>query len=126
MIYKTNPESEFLTHERCSIIEILNTNTVKDISIAQARVEPDITTELHSLDGDEFYYILEGIGLVEIDGSFKEKVSKGDVVHIKSGLSQRIKNISDADLILLCICLPKFDIESYTSLEQNSTKKLIK
>ena len=57
MIYKTIAENEFLTHERCSIIEILNTDTVKDISIAQARVKPGITTELHSLYGDEFYYI---------------------------------------------------------------------
>lgn len=117
MIFRTNPGNEFYADERCFINEILNTPENTEISIAQARVEPGITTKLHQLDGDEYYYILEGQGFVEINDSLREKVGKGDVVHIKAGVTQRITNISHSDLVFLCICSPKFDPESYKSLE---------
>ena len=119
MIFKSDPGSEFFSDERCFITEILNTDAIQDVSIARARVEPGVTAELHRLSVDEVYYILEGSGIVEIDNSFRGKVAKGDVVHIRSGLAQRITNISDSDLLFLCICSPKFKPETYTSLEQN-------
>lgn len=55
MIYKTNAENEFYTDERCFIIEILNNTDIENISFAQARVKPQITTQLHCLDVDEYY-----------------------------------------------------------------------
>ena len=117
MIYKTNLQEEFYTDEKCFIVEILNTFDNKDISIAQARVEPRMTTQLHCLEVEEYYYILEGSGKVEINVGFKKEVSKGDVVRIKSGSSQRITNTSDSDLVFLCICLPRFKPESYTAIQ---------
>lgn len=117
IIERTDPGNEYYTDERCFINEILNTPSNKGISIAQARVEPGVTTKLHQLDGDEYYYILEGEGFVEISDSVKEKVGKGDVVQIKAGFAQRITNISESDLIFLCVCTPRFKPESYTSLE---------
>ncbi|MEZ4966521.1 MAG: cupin domain-containing protein [Saprospiraceae bacterium] len=117
MIYPTRESDEFHTDERCHIIEIMNTAAVDNLSVARARVEPGITTALHTLEADEYYYILEGAGEVEIDGSFKSEVAKGDLVRIRSGQTQRIRNTADSDLLFLCICTPRFRQESYTGLE---------
>ena len=117
MIFKTDSNQEFYTPERCFITEILNNDQLKDLSIVRARVEPGITTELHKLKVNEVYYILEGEGMMEINGINQGRVSKSDVVYIQSGVSQRITNLTDSDLIFLCICHPKFTKESYTNLE---------
>jgi mannose-6-phosphate isomerase-like protein (cupin superfamily) len=117
MIYTTDSNKEFFTDERCFIIEILNTSNEEGVSIAQARVEAGTTTQLHRLDIDEYYNILEGSGTVEINADLKQEVNKGDVVQIKSGSSQRITNTANKDLVFLCICLPRFKSESYESLE---------
>ncbi|MCB9308334.1 MAG: cupin domain-containing protein [Lewinellaceae bacterium] len=117
MIYPTRESDEFHTEERCHIIEIMNTAAVDNLSVARARVEPGIITALHTLEADEYYYILEGAGEVEIDGSFKSEVAKGDLVRIRSGQTQRIRNTADSDLLFLCICTPRFRQESYTGLE---------
>ena len=42
MYFKTDLSTEFYTEERCSIIEILNTKEIQNVSIAQARVEPQV------------------------------------------------------------------------------------
>lgn len=117
MVLKTDPNNEFFTSERCAIVEILNTDAYQNLSIARARVKPGITTALHQVSVEEFYYILEGIGFVEIDGSFTQQVTIGDLVHIKAGKTQRITNIDTCDLVFLCICLPRFTNEAYSSLE---------
>lgn len=117
MIYPTQLEEEFTTEERCHIIEIMNNNDVVNLSIAQARVTPGQTTQWHVLAADEYYYLLEGEGIVELGDSFKGKVVPGDVVRIKAGVAQRITNTSSSDLIFLCICTPRFRPELYTSLE---------
>ena len=118
MVFKTDPDDEFFTSERCAIIEILNTAAYQNLSIARARVEPSVTTALHQVSVEEFYYILEGVGFVEIDGSFTQQVAKGDLVHIQAGKTQRITNIDTCDLIFLCICLPRFTQNAYSSLEE--------
>lgn len=117
MIYTTQPEQEYFLEEGCHIIEILNSESSKNLSIARARGVPGETTKLHHLQADEYYYILEGVGAVEVGGTSKHRVSSGDVVQIRAGETQRITNISDFDLIFLCICTPKFRPELYTSLE---------
>lgn len=117
MIFKTVTENEFYTGERCFITEILNTENIKNISIARARVEPGITTQLHTLDIDEVYYILQGTGEMKVGNSPKKNVKEGDAIFIKSNIAQQITNTSDSDLIFLCICNPKFSPEVYTNLE---------
>ena len=101
------------------ILEMLdNHNTEKPFSIARARVEPGVTTAWHRLSGiQEFYYILEGIGLMEIgeDESFEVKVN--DIVKIPSDVAQRIQNIGEEDLIFLAICNPPFTNENYEDLD---------
>jgi len=118
MKYITDINKEFDTDEGCSIIEIINNIDLPHISIAQARLKTGLTTELHSLDGDEFYYILQGQGTAELEGAQKFQLSKGDVLHIKKHQPQRIKNTGAEELIFLCICTPRFETKNYSALTE--------
>ena len=62
---------------------------------------------------DEVYYILSGKGKMEIGGEVTGIVAERDLVFIPKNTTQRITNISDMDLVFLCICAPRFKIENY-------------
>lgn len=109
--------SEFLTRERVHITEQLNDPAVPEVSLARARVEPGITTELHALSVSEWYVIASGNGLMEVGGEPAFEVGPGDSVAIPAGVSQRITNRGPEDIVLQCICLPRFTPETYTPLE---------
>ena len=115
---KTDDTKEFLTEERCHIVELLNNPNDRSSSIARARVEPDVTTAWHRLkDTAEMYYILEGQGLMEIGEDYTQEVSKGDIIKIPENTPQRITNTGVEDLMILCFCVPAFGMENYEGLE---------
>jgi len=113
---KAKPD-EFWTTERCYITELLNRRQTPEVSIARTRVEPDVTTELHSLSVAEWYVIEAGTGLMTVGEESPRRVAAGDVVCIPKELPQKIFNDGENDLIFLCICTPRFSLECYTSLE---------
>lgn len=116
-INRFTPESERLTDEGCSIVEMRNLEEDPDCSIARARVEPGVKTKRHSLrETVERYVILEGVGEVEIGDTPPTRVVPFDVVHIPAGVSQCIRNRGSGDLIFLCICTPRFVPENYQGL----------
>lgn len=116
-IFSTYPETEYHIPEGCFITEIMNRDEFP-FSVSQARVEPAMTTVLHSLsDVFEAYYILSGSGLMEIDGGKLGEVVAGDVVPIAVGTPQRITNTGKNDLVFLCICSPRFQTPCYNDLE---------
>jgi mannose-6-phosphate isomerase-like protein (cupin superfamily) len=109
---------EFPTPERCSIIELSNTQDDLEASIARARVRSGVTTRWHRVVGTaERYVILEGSGRVEVGSLPPEDVSPGDVVLIPPSCRQRISNIGQADLIFLAICTPRFRPEAYEDID---------
>lgn len=109
---------EFYTDERCYILELFNDEDYSRFSIARARVEPGVTTALHALRGtDEIYYLLSGKGRMEVDGLLKKEVQAGDLVVIPAGISQRITNVGEQDLLFLCICGPRFEPAAYVDME---------
>jgi mannose-6-phosphate isomerase-like protein (cupin superfamily) len=111
------PDEEFYLDEGCYIVELHNTDTDAGCSIARARVEPGVMTRLHCLRGIvERYVMVAGRGEVEIDGQAPVTVAAMDVVTIPPGVSQRIRNTGDSDLVFLCICTPRFDAEKYMQL----------
>ena len=111
------PETEFYLEEGCYIVELHNTGTDTDCSIARARVEPGMVTELHCLRGIvERYVRMAGWGEVEINGQAPAAVAPLDVVTIPAGVSQRIRNTGDIDLVFLCVCTPRFEAEKYMQL----------
>lgn len=117
MHFSPDPSSEFYTPERCHIIEILNTPNHPHLSLARARVEPGVTTQVHVLSMEETYYILSGSGILEISGLPLPELRPGDAALIPAGASQRITNTGASDLLFLCICHPRFTPETYTSVE---------
>ena len=58
----TTDTAEFSTRERCYIRELVNDAAITEFSLAVARVEPGVVTELHRLAVDEWYVITSGQG----------------------------------------------------------------
>lgn len=116
MYFTTDLTKEFHTSERCHIIEVINRSDHEDVSIAQARVEPGVTTRWHTVEAREIYYILSGNGRAEVGDDITE-VGPGDAVSIPFGVRQRIANTGTEDLIFLCVCTPRFRVEGYKELE---------
>jgi mannose-6-phosphate isomerase-like protein (cupin superfamily) len=112
------PEDEFNTREKCYITELSNTSDDPDVSIAQARVAPGITTRWHRLyKTAERYYIISGRGKVEVGTQLSREVNPGDIVLIPPMCRQRITNIGSVDLVFLAICTPRFSNEVYEDVE---------
>lgn len=108
---------EFWTSERCYITELLNAEASPEASLAVARVEPGVTTELHRLAGIvERYIVRRGEGTVEVDG-VSQALKPGDQAVIPADAAQRITNTGDGDLEFYCLCTPRFTAEAYISLE---------
>lgn len=109
---------EYLTGERCYILETWNRDDDPAVSVARARLAPGVTTRLHRLDGiAERYLILAGRGQVEIGALPPEIVAPGDLVYIPAGCPQRIGNLGQADLVFLAICTPRFVPAAYDDID---------
>jgi mannose-6-phosphate isomerase-like protein (cupin superfamily) len=117
-IRRPDPAAEYYFKEGCHILELANTPEDPDISIARARVAAGVSTRLHRLHGiAERYVILEGNGLVEVDGRPAQPVGPGDVVIIAPLCPQRISNPGSADLVFLALCTPRFVRDAYEDIE---------
>ena len=110
--------AEYLTQERCYILELSNDAGDPAVSIARARVLPGVTTRLHRVLGTaERYVLLQGQGEVRIGHAPPEAVGPSSVVRIPPGVVQCITNTGREDLVFLCICTPRFEWPNYESLE---------
>ena len=108
---------EVLTGERCFITELMNDPAIPGVSLAQCRVPPGTTTQLHKLSVKEWYVIDKGNGLMEVGTKSPFEIGPGDTVAIPAGTSQRVTNTGDSDLLFQCVCIPRFTPECYESLE---------
>src|SRR6266511_371918 len=106
---KPNPRAEFITPERCYILETWNDDSDPNVSIVRARVAPPVQTQLHALDDvDERYVVVAGEGEMH--------VGPDDVVVVPAGTAQSITNGGDVDLVFYCVCSPRFRPEAYRAL----------
>lgn len=117
MLIRKGQDREIPTRERCYIRELLNDPRVPQVSLAETRVEPGVTTERHRLAVAEWYVIREGTGLMEVGDEKPFPVAPGDVVAIPPRVSQCITNTGDVDLRFECLCLPRFTPQCYEALE---------
>lgn len=118
--FKSDKEETYIS-EKCYITELSNNCNDPDVSIAQARVEPGVTTQWHRLKNiTERYCIISGIGLVEVGDLAPQAVFAGDVVTIPAMCRQRISNNGTQQLIFLAICTPRFVSEEYENIEINT------
>lgn len=110
--------AEFYTDERAYITELHNTDADDSCSIARARIEPGVTTQVHKLlDTIERYVILEGTARVMVGNAAPVEVQALDVVNISAGTEQSISNTGSGDLVFLCICTPRFRQCNYIALD---------
>lgn len=117
-ILPIQPSSEFYTPERCYIVELSNTESDPDVSIARARVPPGVTTRWHRVvDTVERYILLAGRGRVEVGELAPQEVGPGDVVLIPPNCRQRITALGSEDLLFLAVCSPRFRPEAYEDID---------
>lgn len=124
-VLRPDEAAEFFTEERCHILEISGRLDDPALSIARARVEPGVTTQLHALDIAERYVIVSGEGRMELgaegggpDGTLEPTpVGPGDAVLIPPHVPQRITNTGTEDLVFYCFCTPAWREGVYRALE---------
>jgi mannose-6-phosphate isomerase-like protein (cupin superfamily) len=110
-------KGEFWTGERCFVVELHNDDASPEVSLAVARVERGVTTQLHRLDGVcERYIVRKGQGILEVNGE-RRVLQPGDQAVIPAGAAQRIENTGDGDLEFYCLCTPRFCPSTYVNLE---------
>ncbi len=101
----------FTTKDGSTIRSILDrTNApVQHQSLAEARLPAGGTTmRHHHRRAEELYFILEGHGLMEVDG-IEQEVGPGDCVLIPPGAWHQIS--ARDHLRFLCCCAPPYDHE---------------
>jgi mannose-6-phosphate isomerase-like protein (cupin superfamily) len=65
---------------------------------------PGVTIGLHThVDDEEYYYILEGRGVMTLDGE-RFEVQTGDITAVYPGGEHGLENTSDADLRMIVVC----------------------
>lgn len=90
----------------CELLHPAREKAELHYSIAHAILKPGRASLSHRLkESSEVYYILEGTGVMNIDGEEAE-VRKGHAVYIPSGSWQHIRNSGSSDLEFLCIVCP--------------------
>ncbi len=111
IVQNLSSQKPFTTKDGSTIRSILDrTNApVQNQSLAEARVPAGTHTERHYHRlSEEFYFLLEGTGTMEIDGETRE-VGPGDCVLIPPGAWHEIT--AKTDLVFLCCCAPPYSHE---------------
>jgi mannose-6-phosphate isomerase-like protein (cupin superfamily) len=80
-------------------------------SMAHARVRPGQSSTPHRLATSEVYYIIEGAGLMRIDGE-EAVVGPGQAIYIPPGAVQSITNSGAGELVFICIVDPAWRPEN--------------
>ncbi|MDP2917853.1 MAG: cupin domain-containing protein [Dehalococcoidia bacterium] len=113
-IVNRNRVKPFITKDTAEIREILapRNSSIKNQSLAEAKVRPGMTTiEHYHTNIEEIYYIIRGKGKMRIGDEVGE-VKAGDGIAIMPGLKHRIENTGTCDLIFLCCCAPAYTHEA--------------
>lgn len=101
-------QEPFTTKDGSTIRSILDLSNapVEKQSLAEATIPAGGETERHwHRESEEFYFILSGAGMMEIDGSERE-VGEGDAILIPAGAWHQIR--ATGDLRFLCCCAPPY------------------
>lgn len=107
-IVNLETQAPFTTKDGSTIRSILDrTNApVRNQSLAEAQVPVGGATQRHyHRVSEEFYFILEGRGRMEIDGEWRD-VGPGDAILIPPGAWHTIA--ADTALRFLCCCAPPY------------------
>jgi len=90
-----------------SLLDLTNAPVEKQ-SLAEATLTPGGATERHYHRlSEEFYFILEGGGTMEIDGE-ERLVGPDDAILIPAGTWHQIRSGEAGELRFLCSCAPPY------------------
>ena len=107
-IRKRDEQAPFTTKDGSTIRSLLDLSNapVKNQSLAEATLPAGGETERHYHKvSEELYYLLEGAGVMEIDGEERE-VGPGDSILIPAGAWHQIK--ATEPMQFLCFCAPPY------------------
>lgn len=99
---------EFIAGDDSLLRELLHPDKADlaiSYSLAHAVVKPGQTSKPHKLKTSEVYYILEGEGIMHINGE-SERVKPGQAIYIPPNSKQYIRNSGRTELKFLCIVDP--------------------
>jgi mannose-6-phosphate isomerase-like protein (cupin superfamily) len=85
-------------------------------SLAHAIVDSGQKTKRHTLGSDEIYVIIEGMGIIEIDGE-RQEVESGSIILIPKDAVQHIENTGEERLVFYCIVSPPWKEENEKMLD---------
>ena len=123
-IVNRNDLKSFITKDGSRIFDIFSprNSSIKNQSLAEARLSPGQITEEHChAKSEEIYYILSGIGLMFL-GDEHVELNDGDAVIIPPGSKHRIRNVGKGELVFLCSCAPPYSHEDTELVEKKSEK----
>jgi mannose-6-phosphate isomerase-like protein (cupin superfamily) len=118
-VVNRNGVDPFITKDSSGIREILApaNSTIKNQSLAEARVAPGRSTNEHfHPKSEEIYYILDGRGRMKVEGEERE-VGPGDGIAILPGERHKIWNLGESDLVFLCCCSPAYSHDDTVIVE---------
>ncbi len=84
----------------------------ENMTVAFSNVEPKGYQYIHMHESEQIYYIIEGSGIVSVDGE-DEVVKVGDCVFIPSNKKHGMKNTGVKTLKYLVVMSPSFEIEEF-------------
>ncbi|MEO6457185.1 MAG: cupin domain-containing protein [Chloroflexia bacterium] len=108
LIRNLESRAEFKAGDGTILREILRpeeANVAIRYSLAHARLPAMQASQQHRLSSTEVYYILEGAGIMQIDGE-RQEVGPGDCIYIPPSAVQHIENMGSSDLVFLCVVDP--------------------
>ncbi len=100
----------FVTADGSTIRELfgLPTGGVEHQSLAEATLAPGQSTRRHHhRASEEIYFVLDGVGEMELDGE-RRRVGPGDAVAIPPGAWHELTAEGDSPLRILCCCAPPY------------------
>jgi mannose-6-phosphate isomerase-like protein (cupin superfamily) len=112
-VQNLNRVPSFTTKDGSEIRELLahRNSSIRNQSLAEARVPPGMTTALHfHCRAEEIYYILRGAGRMRIGEELRD-VGAGDAIAIPPGEVHQITNVGADELTFLCCCAPGYEHE---------------
>ncbi len=111
IIRQLSSQKPFTTKDGSQIRSILDLSNapVEKQSLAEATLKTGLSTIRHfHKESEEFYFILKGLGEMELDGETSE-VREGDCILIPPGAWHQIRAIEDMQF--LCCCSPPYSHE---------------
>jgi mannose-6-phosphate isomerase-like protein (cupin superfamily) len=103
----------FTTKDGSEIRELLahRNSCVRNQSLAEARLPAGAATTAHFHPrAEEIYYLLDGVGRMQIEGDVRDVVP-GDAIAIPPGARHQITNVGQETLRFLCCCAPSYEHE---------------